>query len=160
VKYTVQHYLLPPKPGQAKGRLVHKKPGSDDWGVMPDYVVKLSPAQIDEINKIRASADDLPEDASDSMLEVPGTAKPEGGAKPEGDGKVAGKGTEKDAEKKPKEIRDPSELVQKGIDPQLELAVLLLQGRALGMNDRSPAEPTTAPAQRPAAPGDAGKARS
>jgi hypothetical protein len=94
------------------------------------------------------------------MLEVPGAAKPEGGAKPEGDGKVAGKGTEKDAEKKPKEIRDPSELVQKGIDPQLELAVLLLQGRALGMNDRSPAEPTTAPAQRPAAPGDAGKARS
>ena len=160
VKYTVQHYLLPPKPGQAKGRLVHKKPGSDDWGVMPDYVVKLSPAQIDEINKIRASADDLPEDASDSMLEVPGTAKPEGGTKPEGDGKVAGKGTEKDAAKKPKEIRDPSELVQKGIDPQLELAVLLLQGRALGMNDRSPAEPTTAPAQRPAAPGDAGKARS
>ena len=160
VKYTVQHYLLPPKPGQAKGRLVHKKPGSDDWGVMPDYVVKLSPAQIDEINKIRASADDLPEEASDSMLEVPGTAKPEGGAKPEADGKVAGKDTAKDAEKKPKEIRDPSELVQKGIDPQLELAVLLLQGRALGMADKSPAEPAAAPAQRPAAPGDAGKARS
>ena len=160
VKYTVQHYLLPPKPGQAKGRLVHKKPGSDDWGVMPDYVVKLSPAQIDEINKIRASADDLPEEASDSMLEVPGTAKPEGGAKPEADGKVAGKDTAKDAEKKPKEMRDPAELVQKGIDPQLELAVLLLQGRALGMADKSPAVPAAAPAQRPAAPGDAGKARS
>jgi carboxyl-terminal processing protease len=156
VKYTVAHYLLPPKPGQAKGRLVHKKPGSDDWGVIPDYVIKLSPAQIDEINKIRASADDLPEEASDTMLEVPGTAKPVDAAKPSGDGKA----TDKDAEQKPKEVRDPSELVQKGIDPQLEMAVLILQGRVLGAADKADPEPPVAPARRLAPAADAGKARS
>ena len=152
VKYTVQHYLLPPKPGEQKGRLVHKQPGSDDWGVMPDYVVKLSPAQIDEINKIRASADDVPEEAVDGMSEVPGSAQTPGD-EPASNGKVV--------EKKAKEPRDPADLVLKGIDPQVEMAVLLLQGRALGQAERAAtATPVVAPAQRPAAPEAAGKARS
>lgn len=152
VKYTVQHYLLPPKPGEQKGRLVHKQPGSDDWGVMPDYVVKLSPAQIDEINKIRASADDVPEEAVDGMSEVPGSAQTPGD-EPASNGKVV--------EKKAKEPRDPADLVLKGIDPQVEMAVLLLQGRALGQAERAAtATPVVAPAQRPATPEAAGKARS
>jgi len=152
VKYTVQHYLLPPKPGEQKGRLVHKQPGSDDWGVMPDYVVKLSPAQIDEINKIRASADDVPEEAVDGMSEVPGSAQIPGD-EPASNGKVV--------EKKAKEPRDPADLVLKGIDPQVEMAVLLLQGRALGQAERAAtATPVVAPAQRPATPEAAGKARS
>ena len=152
VKYTVQHYLLPPKPGEQKGRLVHKQPGSDDWGVMPDYVVKLSPDQIDEINKIRASADDVPEEAVDGMSEVPGSAQTPGD-EPASNGKVV--------EKKAKEPRDPADLVLKGIDPQVEMAVLLLQGRALGQAERAAtATPVVAPAQRPATPEAAGKARS
>ena len=152
VKYTVQHYLLPAKPGETKGRLVHKQPGSDDWGVMPDYVVKLSPAQIDEINKIRASADDVPEEAADGMVEVPGSSKAPGD-EPPANGEVV--------DKKAKEPRDPADLVMKGIDPQVEMAVLLLQGRALGQAEKaSSVGPATAPAQRPAAPEAAGKARS
>ena len=152
VKYTVQHYLLPAKPGETKGRLVHKQPGSDDWGVMPDYVVKLSPAQIDEINKIRASADDVPEEAADGMVEVPGSSKAPGD-EPPANGQVV--------DKKAKEPRDPADLVMKGIDPQVEMAVLLLQGRALGQAEKaSSVGPATAPAQRPAAPEAAGKARS
>jgi carboxyl-terminal processing protease len=152
VKYTVQHYLLPAKPGETKGRLVHKQPGSDDWGVMPDYVVKLSPDQIEEINKIRASADDVPEEAADGMVEVPGSSKVPGD-EPPANGQVV--------DKKAKEPRDPAELVMKGIDPQVEMAVLLLQGRALGQAEKaSSATPATAPAQRPAGPEAAGKARS
>ena len=152
VKYTVQHYLLPAKPGETKGRLVHKQPGSDDWGVMPDYVVKLSPAQIDEINKIRASADDVPEEAADGMVEVPGSSKAPGD-EPPANGEVV--------DKKAKEPRDPADLVMKGIDPQVEMAVLLLQGRALGQAEKaSSVGPATAPAQRPAVPEAAGKARS
>jgi hypothetical protein len=119
---------------------------------MPDYVVKLSPDQIEEINKIRASADDVPEEAADGMVEVPGSAK-EPGDEPAANGKVV--------DKKAKEPRDPAELVMKGIDPQVEMAVLLLQGRALGQAEKaSSAAPATAPAQRPAAPEAAGKARS
>jgi carboxyl-terminal processing protease len=117
VKFTVQHYLLPPKPGEAKGRLVHKRPGAEDWGVIPDYTVKLTPAQMEEINKIRASADDVPEDAADGMIETPAARSGDADAK-EGD-------------KKPKEKRDPDELIRKGVDPQLEMAVVLLQARAL-----------------------------
>jgi len=150
VKYTVQHYLLPPKPGEAKGRLVHKKPGAEDWGVLPDYVVKLSPDQIDEINKLRASADDLPEEAVDGLIDPPAQASPPGDAPAKDGTKVAAE---------PKAPRDPSELVSKGIDPQLEMAVILLQGRALGMLERGSDQPPAVPAARPAAGGE-GKARS
>lgn len=151
VKYTVQHYLLPPKPGQAKGRLVHKKPGSDDWGVMPDYVVRLTPSQIDEINKVRASADDIPEDAADGMGGVPGAPKTDAAPGKEGATPAA----------KDPAPRDPAELIEKGLDPQLETAVLLLQGRALGLAERVPGTPgPAAPAQRPADPVQQGKARS
>jgi carboxyl-terminal processing protease len=144
VKYTVQHYLLPPKPGQAKGRLVHRKPGSDDWGVLPDYVVKLSPSQVEEINAIRASADDMPEEAADGMIPLPDAA-------PTGDGDPVAK--------EAKEPRDPADLVRKGVDPQLETAVLLLQANALGRGLPSAAGPAT-PAQRMPDGKPADKARS
>jgi carboxyl-terminal processing protease len=121
VKFTVQHYLLPPKPGEAKGRLVHKRPGSEDWGVIPDYTVKLTPAQMEEINKIRASADDVPEDAADGMVESPAGQ--------------AGDAEGKAGDAKPKEKRDPDELIRKGVDPQLEMAVVLLQARALKVQE-------------------------
>ena len=137
VKYTVQHYLLPPKPGEKKGRLVHRKPGSDDWGVVPDYVVKLSPSQVEEINKVRASADDMPEEAADGVGTLPD-------AKPPADGDPVAK--------VPAEKRDPAELVEKGIDPQLETAVILLQGRALGRSTAGAPEPPARPAQAPAKP--------
>jgi carboxyl-terminal processing protease len=139
VKYTVQHYLLPPKAGASKGRLVHRKPGSDDWGVVPDYVVKLSPSQVEEINKVRASADDVPEEAADGVGTLPD-------AKPPADGDPVAKA--------PDEKRDPAELIEKGIDPQLETAVLLLQGRTLGRGAASSAVAPARPAMRPAAPAD------
>jgi carboxyl-terminal processing protease len=139
VKYTVQHYLLPPKAGASKGRLVHRKPGSDDWGVVPDYVVKLSPSQVEEINKVRASADDVPEEAADGVGTLPD-------AKPPADGDPVAKA--------PAEKRDPAELIEKGIDPQLETAVLLLQGRTLGRGAAPSAVAPARPVMRPAAPAD------
>ena len=143
VKYTVQHYLLPAKPGEAKGRLVHKKLGSEDWGVLPDLVVRLSPDQVERINKLRAAADDIPEEALEGLGEAP--VQPESPAP--ADGAVA------KASDGPKEPVDPSDLVTKGVDPQLELAVILLQGRALASPSLAPA-----PAARPA--GAPGRARS
>jgi carboxyl-terminal processing protease len=134
VKYTVQHYLLPPKPGQAKGRLVHKKAGALDWGVVPDLVVGLSPDQVERINKIRASADDMPEDAAEGLAETPAAPR---------EGEVAKDGA---APAEPEAPADPAALVREGIDPQLELAVLILQGRNAG---KVP-EPDVRPAARPA----------
>jgi hypothetical protein len=110
--------------------------------VLPDYVVKLSPSQVEEINKVRASADDVPEEAADGMGSLPD-------AKPASDGDPVAKA--------PAEKRDPAELIEKGIDPQLETAVLLLQGRAIGRAANATDAPAR-PAQRPGEPAD--KARS
>ena len=138
VKYTVQHYLLPPKPGQPKGRLVHKKPGAEDWGVVPDLEVGLSPDQVERINKLRAAADDVPEDAAEGLIESPA------GSPPSADGSPVA------AKSEPEAPADPADLVRKGIDPQLELAVLLLQARVAGQAQPPDARPAARPA--PAAP--------
>lgn len=57
VKLTTQYYVLPPLPGEDKGRLVHKKPGAEDWGVNPDIEIEMSPDQIDSMLTLRMKAD-------------------------------------------------------------------------------------------------------
>ena len=61
VKVTTQHYVLPPEAGRKKGRLVHKTPGSQDWGVMPDLQVRMTPEQLEKLAELRSSVDTLPE---------------------------------------------------------------------------------------------------
>ena len=98
-------------------------------------------AEVEEYQE----ADDMPEEAADGMIPLPDSA-------PAAEGDPV-----KPASKEP---RDPAELVQKGVDPQLETAVLLLQANALGRGVPSAAAPAT-PAQRmPAAAKPADKARS
>ncbi|MFO0963464.1 MAG: S41 family peptidase [Phycisphaerales bacterium] len=159
VKFTVQHYLLPPKPGQTKGRLVHKRPGATDWGVVPDYTVKLTPSQMEEMNKIRASADDVPEEAADGMNETPAApVAPAGSDEPATNGAPVAP--------KAKEKRDPDELIRKGVDPQLQAALILLQARALKGQETEAAamgasgKAAPAPAQKTPASAANGKARS
>ncbi len=58
VKLTTQYYRLPsPDGGETPGRLVHKRRGSTDWGVIPDVEVRMSPNQVTESNKLRQKAD-------------------------------------------------------------------------------------------------------
>ncbi|MBT6269506.1 MAG: S41 family peptidase [Phycisphaerae bacterium] len=58
VKLTTQTYRLPsPDGGETPGRLVHKRRGSTDWGVIPDVEVTMSPDQITKSNKLRQEAD-------------------------------------------------------------------------------------------------------
>ncbi|NBX25971.1 MAG: PDZ domain-containing protein [Planctomycetes bacterium] len=61
VKVTTQHYVLPPEAGKTKGRLVHKTPGSSDWGVMPDLQVRMTPEQLEKLAELRSLVDTLPE---------------------------------------------------------------------------------------------------
>jgi carboxyl-terminal processing protease len=98
LKLTTQYYVIPPGPGESEPRLVHKRPGSSDWGVNPDLVVKMSPDQIEKSLTLRQNADVIEEWKDPS-------------------------------EQKPRP--DVSELLSKGIDPQLELALLVLRARAL-----------------------------
>ena len=61
LKLTTQYYVLPPGPGETGGRLVHKRPGSLDWGVLPDLVVKMTPEQIQKSVEMRTAADVIEE---------------------------------------------------------------------------------------------------
>jgi len=98
LKLTTQYYVLPPGPGETSPRLVHKRPGSSDWGVLPDLVVKMTPEQIEKSVTLRQGADVIEEwKAAEDQRPRP----------------------------------DVSELLSSGIDPQLELAVLILKARAL-----------------------------
>jgi carboxyl-terminal processing protease len=61
VKLTTQYYVLPPMPGESTGRLVHKKPGADDWGVNPHIDVEMAPEQILAATELRRKADFIEE---------------------------------------------------------------------------------------------------
>ena len=95
------------------------------------------PRQVEQINALRASADDVPQEAADGMIPGPTPSEPDADGTPVAEA--------------PKTPRDPEELISKGLDPQLETAVVLRQGQALGRSTASAADPAK-PAQRPAGP--------
>ena len=100
LKLTTQYYRLPPNEaaGEAVGRLVHKRPGSEVWGVDPDVVVDMTPDQITAAIDFRDKADLISNVDGEELEERPNI----------------------------------DDLVLKGIDPQLETALLILQARAIG----------------------------
>lgn len=102
LKLTTQYYRLPPKGDEEKGRLVHRRPNVDVWGVDPDIEMRMTPEQVGRAIELRQEADIIPEDE---------------------DGKLDPKSPDRP---------DINELITKGIDPQLETALLILQARALG----------------------------
>jgi len=118
MKLTTQYYVLPPGPGETKGRLVHKRPGSTDWGVYPDVVVKMTPAQIEEAAMLRQKADDIGLKNHKTKVVANADDKTEG--------KTDGK-TDADPAVRP----SVEKLLNSGMDPQLELALLLLQAKTL-----------------------------
>ncbi|MBM43421.1 MAG: hypothetical protein CMJ36_00190 [Phycisphaerae bacterium] len=105
LKCTTQYYRLPEGVTGIEGRLVDKEFSELDWGVAPDIEIEMSPDQIEKSLSLRLKADRLPGD--------PLPAGPEG--------------LDEEGEEKP----DVDELLSRGLDPQLELAVLVLQARCL-----------------------------
>jgi len=102
IKLTTQYYVLPPRAGEAKGRLVHRRPGATDWGVNPDIIVPMTPQQIEAAMKLRLEADMIAEADALRNEDEPAKARP-----------------------------DVNTLISKGVDPQIQTAVLILQARAL-----------------------------
>jgi len=101
LKLTTQYYRLPSPDGVTAGRLVHKRPGAAVWGVDPDVVVPMSVKQVSDAINLRQSAEIIPLDEAGEL----NAADPD----------------------RP----DVNELLTKGIDPQLETAVLILNAQAL-----------------------------
>ncbi|MDY7110448.1 MAG: S41 family peptidase [Planctomycetota bacterium] len=102
LKLTTQYYRLPsPDGGITPGRLVHKRPGATEWGVDPDIEVDMTAQQNIDAIELRQAAEIIP-------LDEEGNLDPDDPDRP-----------------------DVNDLLVKGIDPQLEMAVLILQAQAL-----------------------------
>ncbi|MBC8203243.1 MAG: S41 family peptidase [Planctomycetes bacterium] len=67
VKLTTQFYRLPPTE-EGPGRLVHKREGSLDWGVVPDIEVRMSTEQITSSNELRRDSQLLTLGGDNSQL--------------------------------------------------------------------------------------------
>ena len=106
IKVTSQYYRLPSVDGIAPGRLVHRRPGADDWGVVPDLEVVMSPDDIEASHRLRARSE-----AAASSLPW-----------------ARERALKAEAEDGPADIE---RLINDGLDPQLELALLILQSQAL-----------------------------
>lgn len=115
LKCTTQYYRLPVGVTEGPGRLVDKEVAkefdSTDWGVVPDLEVAMNADQIEEALTLRLEADRLPGDpasqpAGDEQAVDPDAVQP-----------------------------DIDELIDRGLDPQLELALLILQARALAIGE-------------------------
>lgn len=102
LKLTTQYFRMPASPDDPMGPLIHKRPGAEKWGVDPDVEVPMTPTQVADSIKLRQDADIIP-------LDDQGEVDAESPDRP-----------------------DIRRLLTEGMDPQLEVALLLLQARVLG----------------------------
>ncbi len=84
------------------GKMIHREPGASKWGVEPHVVVDMLPEQITQAIELRQNADVLPIDADGNIVF-------------------------NEAEERP----EPDDLITKGIDIQLQTALVLLQTQTI-----------------------------
>ncbi|MBI1368620.1 MAG: PDZ domain-containing protein [Planctomycetes bacterium] len=117
LKLTTQYYRLP------NGEIIHRRPGADKWGIEPDVNVKMTDEQVADVLEARLVLDVL-HDGDDKNFDpnaIINKPKPKEGEAVE----------EKPQDKLPP-IKTADEILTRGLDPQLETAVLLLKTRLLG----------------------------
>ena len=117
MKLTIQYYMLPDK------RIIHRKPGSETWGVEPDLSVYMLPSQTTDALTIRRNADIDNGDPANKprprkQPKLPADEQPI----------VESQRTKRSQEAEMSS--NPADLLEKGIDLQLETAVLLLKSKA------------------------------
>ncbi len=105
-KYTVQYYMVPDE--IAGKRIIHRRPGATMWGIDPDLRVEMLPRQMGDANVIRRNAD----------IARPGDPPPQPVRNADGELEPAS--------------NNPDDLLGKGLDLQLETAIVLLRARLLG----------------------------
>lgn len=116
-KLTMQYYKLP------KGRLVHRRDNATTWGVEPDVKVEMLPSQIEQTLILRQDADLYTTDAEGKRI-APEVRAPRARKNP--------KPTDaEDLKHWPTGPARPERLLNEGMDPQLETALLLVQAKSL-----------------------------
>ncbi|MFM9956921.1 MAG: S41 family peptidase [Phycisphaerales bacterium] len=118
-KLTMQYYKLP------NGRLVHRRDNAKAWGVEPDVKVEMLPRQVEQTLILRQDADLFTTDEAGKRIEPMVRAlKPKKNPKPT---------DAEDSKHWPVGPADPDRLLNEGMDPQLETALLLVQARTFGL---------------------------
>jgi len=129
IKVTNQYYRLPSTDGMNPGRLVHKRPGATDWGVVPDLEVRMSMDDIIASERLRFRAERA---VSELPLPEPPAPDPDAEPNPADDGPA-----------------DIARLIDDGFDPQLELAVLLVSAQVLAETESKDSRPVNQVAEGP-----------
>lgn len=108
LKLTTQYYKLP------GGRIIHRKPRAEAWGIDPDLSVKMTAQEVADMLQLRQDLDVLrdPDDPAPTAAAAEPPAEP-------GDGRAA----------RPKVGEKVEDFLAKGLDRQLEAAVLVLQSQ-------------------------------
>jgi carboxyl-terminal processing protease len=112
LKLTTQYYRLP------NGEIIHRRPGATKWGVAPDVTVKMTDQQVAEGIEARMFLDIVHDDKFDPNALI---SKP----KPRKDD------DDQPIEKAPP-VKTAEEILSRGMDTQLETALILLKTRILG----------------------------
>ncbi len=111
LKLTTQYYVLP------SGRVIHRRPKAKTWGIVPDINVRMTDRQVESLLKARMLLDVLRE--TDDEVNADALI-----SKKEGD------------EDEPKEeelppVKDVAEILERGLDPQLEMGLIILKAQVL-----------------------------
>lgn len=120
LKVTTQYYQLP------NGRIIHRKPDSKVWGIDPDLAVDVTDQTVAWNLELRQEIDVL-RDANTDTIEVEMT-KPWVKL-----GGLVAVDADADNAEDTVDIRlpQPSDLLELGLDPQLEAALLVLKTRQI-----------------------------
>ncbi|MGP1309247.1 MAG: S41 family peptidase [Phycisphaerales bacterium] len=70
LKLTTQYYKLP------GGRLIHRRPGVEGWGIQPDIEITMLPKQVGDALELRQDADIVDVDAKGNVLPNPDRPDP------------------------------------------------------------------------------------
>ena len=124
LKLTTQYYRLP------GGRIIHRTDNAETWGIEPNLTVDMTDQQVADLLEFRRLID---------VLREPGKPILADDSKPWGTPRFRVEGGEREVRGKRRdgedrvmvEIQPPraSEILQLGLDPQLEAALLLLKTR-------------------------------
>lgn len=109
-KLTTQYYKIP------NGRIIHRRPNKSTWGIDPDINVKVSEQQYADLLEARTLLDILKNENEkvdpDAIL------------------RKRDKDEDGEVEEKPK-AKNADDILKLGLDPQLEVALILIKKRIL-----------------------------
>lgn len=109
-KITIQYYFVPDE--AQKERIVHRRAGAKDWGIVPDLAIEMLPRQSGEALVIRRNAD----------IATPGMQPPKATKGPDGEDEPTS--------------ANPEDLLTQGLDLQLDSALLLMQSEVAARHSK------------------------